>query len=47
MDKAADIVPQVEQIMGKVDTLLTTLNTLAATRIYQVLWKTPKALRPT
>lgn len=30
MDKAADIVPQVEQIMGKVDTLLTTLNTLAA-----------------
>ena len=30
MDKAADMIPQVEQIMGKVDTLLTTLNTLAA-----------------
>lgn len=30
MDKAADIVPQVEQIMSKVDTLLTALNTLAA-----------------
>ncbi len=30
MDKAADLVPQVEQIMGKVDTLLTALNTLAA-----------------
>lgn len=30
MDKAADMLPQVEQIVSKVDTLLTTLNTLAA-----------------
>ncbi|MCD8317959.1 MAG: MlaD family protein [Paraprevotella sp.] len=29
MDKAADIVPQVEQVIGKVDTLLTTLNAVA------------------
>lgn len=30
MDKAADMLPQMEQIISKVDTLLTTLNTLAA-----------------
>lgn len=30
MDKAADMVPQMQQIIGKVDTLLTTLNLLAA-----------------
>lgn len=30
MDKAADMLPQVEQIVSKVDTLLTTLNALAA-----------------
>lgn len=29
MDKAAGVLPQVEQIMGKVDSLLTALNTLA------------------
>lgn len=29
MDKAADMLPQVEQIVSKVDTLLTALNTLA------------------
>ncbi|MBO5880050.1 MAG: MCE family protein [Paraprevotella sp.] len=30
MDKAGDMVPQMEQIIGKVDTLLTTLNALIA-----------------
>lgn len=30
MDQAANMVPQIEAIVGKVDTLLTTLNTLAA-----------------
>lgn len=30
MDKAGDMVPQMEQIIGKVDTLLTTLNALVA-----------------
>lgn len=30
MDKAADMLPQMEQIVSKVDTLLTTLNALAA-----------------
>lgn len=30
MDKAGDMVPQMKQILGKVDTLLTTLNTLVA-----------------
>lgn len=30
MDQAATLIPQVEQVLGKVDTLLTTLNRLAA-----------------
>ncbi len=46
MDQAATLVPQVEQILGKVDTLLTALNQLAADRnLAQIMQNTEAVTR--